>query len=648
MLVYEGIKSSFIKDVDSGIIADKILTRFKESFHRSTGESEINSWRESMLRMRVILADTEIPENSGIAVEFNIPHTSNRIDFLLSGYDKNKNNSIIIIELKQWTHADAIEGKDGIVSTIIGKSLREVTHPSYQAWSYASLINNYNQDVYDKKVGLHPCAFLHNYNLTDNDPINRKQYKDYINAAPMFGSKDFEKLRAFIKRFVTKGDEKEGLYIIEKGKIKPSKMLQESFSSVLKGKKEFVLIDDQKIIFEEASRIGTESCKHKNKSVFVVEGGPGTGKSVLAINLLKQFLNKSLNSFYVTKNSAPKAVFKAKLKIDKMSELNNLFKGSGCFYDSKSNSFDVLIVDEAHRLNAKSGIFHNIGENQIKEIINASFFSIFFVDENQRVTLKDIGSLKEIEDFANFYKAPIYKAKLNSQFRCNGSDGYLAWLDNILEIRETANYDLDSKYDFKVFDNPNELRKEITKKNSTNNKSRLVAGYCWNWITDGKNDTNVHDIIIPEYNFEMSWNLGNSATWAIDPLSVNEVGCIHTCQGLEFDYVGVIIGQDLQYKNGHIVTDYTKRAKTDKSLDGIKKIAKENGKETAYKIADTIIKNTYRTLMTRGMKGCYVYICDEGLREYMKETVRKMEPFEYPETTSSYASAAEDQPKYLE
>ena len=648
MLVYEGVKSGFINDVDLNLITDKILNRFKEVFHRSTGESEVNSWRESMLRMRGVLADEEIPNNAGVAIEFNIPHTSNRIDFLLSGYDNNKNNSIIIIELKQWTHADAVEGKDGIVSTVTGKSLREVTHPSYQAWSYASLIDSYNQEVYDRNVGLHPCAFLHNYDITDDDPINSEQYRDYIKAAPMFGSKDFEKLREFIKKYVTEGDNKEGLYIIENGKIKPSKMLQDAFSSVLKNNKEFVLIDDQKIIFEEALRIGIASCYHKNKSVLVVEGGPGTGKSVLAINLLKQFLNKSLNSFYVTKNSAPKAVFKAKLKIDKMSGLNNLFKGSGCFYDSKSNSFDVLIVDEAHRLNAKSGIFHNLGENQIKEIINASNFSIFFIDENQRVTLKDIGSLKEIEDFANFYKATFYKTQLKSQFRCNGSDGYLAWLDNILEIKETANYDLDGKYDFKVFDSPNELRKEIIKRNNTNNKSRLVAGYCWNWITDGKNDTNVHDITIPEYNFEISWNLSNSATWAIDPLSVNEAGCIHTCQGLEFDYVGVIIGQDLKYKNGHIVTDYTKRAKTDKSLDGIKKIAKEQGKETAYNIADNIIKNTYRTLMTRGMKGCYVFACDEALRKHLQEAVNKMKPFEYPKTTSSFASAAEDKPKYLE
>lgn len=111
MVVYEGTKAEFINDVDLNLITDSILKRFKEVFHRSTGESEINSWSESTLRMRGVLADSEIPDDAGVAIEFNIPHTSKRIDFLLTGYDKNKKNSIIIIELKQWKHVEAVEGK---------------------------------------------------------------------------------------------------------------------------------------------------------------------------------------------------------------------------------------------------------------------------------------------------------------------------------------------------------------------------------------------------------------------------------------------------------------------------------------------------------------------------------------------------------
>jgi DUF2075 family protein len=211
--------------------------------------------------------------------------------------------------------------------------------------------------------------------------------------------------------------------------------------------------------------------------------------------------------------------------------------------------------------------------------------------------------------------------QLESQFRCNGSDGYLAWIDNLLEIKETANYDgFDKEYDFKVIEDINDLKKIIFEKNKLKNKARLLAGYCWNWKKEDRNKTESHDIVIGD--FSMSWNLENTGTWAIDENSVNEVGCIHTSQGLEFDYIGVIIGPDLKYREGKIITDYKCRAKTDQSIKGIKKLAKEHP-DIAKKKADEIIKNTYRTLMTRGQKGCYIYCCDKELQEYIKSKCQK-------------------------
>lgn len=620
MLVYEGVKSGFINDVNLNLIVNKIYEKYQKYFGK-TSESQLNSWKNSMQYMRGVLDDNEIPDNAGVAIEFNIPTTSKRIDFILSGRDRNKKESVIIIELKQWEECKAVEGKDGIVSTFTGHAIREVTHPSYQAMSYANLIKDFNETVQLEDIGLYPCAFLHNYVLSEDDPICSNQYQEYIREAPMFGANDFMKLRIFIKKYILEGDDRETLYKIENGKIRPSKRLQDSLAKMLQGNKEFNMIDEQKVIYEEAIRMAIDTLSSNEKNVLVVQGGPGTGKSVLAINLLVELTNRNMTCFYVTKNAAPRAVFRDKLKGSfKMTYINNLFQGSGQFTEAESNEVDCLIVDEAHRLNAKSGMFQNLGENQIKEIINASNFSIFFIDENQKVTLKDIGSVDEIKKYAKELNAGIKIVELESQFRCNGSDGYLAWLDNVLDIRKTANFDgMDFDYDFRVVDNPNELRKLIEEKNKINNKSRLVAGYCWDWISSGKNDSNVHDIVIPEYNFEMSWNLGNSQTWAIDPMSINEVGCIHTCQGLEFDYVGVIIGEDIRYENGKIITDYTKRAKTDQSLKGINKIAKEQGQEVANGIADKIIKNTYRTLMTRGMKGCYVYCVNENLQNYIKK-----------------------------
>ena len=411
------------------------------------------------------------------------------------------------------------------------------------------------------------------------------------------------------------------LKYIDNGKIKPSKSLQDAISKMLIGNKEFIMIDDQKVVYDDILNYSKMCTNDGKKRTIIVEGGPGTGKSVIAINLLVELTKAEQVVQYVSKNSAPRTVYQKKLKgTIKKSSIDNMFKGSGVYTDAPANCIDTIIVDEAHRLNAKSGMFQNLGENQIKEIINASKCSVFFIDESQRVTLSDIGSVEEIESWADKADSEIIKLQLVSQFRCNGSDGYLAWVDNVLEIRETANFDLsDIDYDIRVFDDACELRRAIEEKNKENHKSRILAGYCWDWIKEGKNDTTVFDIVIGE--FKMSWNLGNSI-FAIDDTSINEVGCIHTSQGLEFDYVGVIIGEDLSYNNKRIVTDFNKRASTDQSLKGIKKLYKENPKE-AISRADEIIKNTYRTLMTRGMKGCYIYCVDKGLSEYLKSRIHR-------------------------
>ena len=623
MLVYEGIKSGFINDVDLGIIADKIRNKYIEKIKRKPSTPEFNSWKNSMQYMRGVLSDNKIPDNTGIAIEYNIPPTGCRIDFMMSGYKKNESN-VVIVELKQWDRATEVGQMDGIykVNTYTGGGLRDVNHPSYQAMTYANLIKDYNESVQIQDINVVPCAYLHNYYFDSDYTLLSDNYKEYTSAAPLFGHNDVLKLREFIKKYIENGDDGKILFDIDNGRIRPSKMLQDSLAQMLKGNKEFYMIDNQKIVYEYAIKNAIETLSSNSKNVMIVRGGPGTGKSVLAINLLVELSNRKMTTFYVSKNDAPRKVYSSKLKGSfNKSFIEHLFLGSGKFVKSDSNELDCLIVDEAHRLNEKSGFYHNEGENQIKEIINAARFSIFFIDENQKVTLNDIGSEELIKKFANDLGAGIYTYELDSQFRCNGSDGYLAWLDNALEIRKTANFDIDGfDYDFKVFDDPNEMRKAIEDKNKVNNKSRLVAGYCWNWPTGNtRNDTNFHEITIPEHNFEISWNLDGGEAFAIGENSINEAGCIHTVQGLEFDYVGVIIGDDIRYENGHILTDYTKRAKTDTSLNGIKKLANEQGQDKANIIADAIIKNTYRTLMTRGMKGCYIYCTDSQLSAYFKE-----------------------------
>ncbi len=644
MIVYEATKSEFLNDVFHDELVNNICRNYNAKIGR-INEREVRAWDNSMQYMYRVLSDHEIPADAGVAIEFKIPYTSKRVDFLISGKQGEK-NSVVIIELKQWKSVEKISGKEAIVKTVINRNLVETTHPSYQAWSYASLIKDYNENAQNDEIHLYPCAYLHNYIYQgDYDPLTDKVYRYYIEQAPVFLKGQAKQLRDFIKKYIQYGDNKENLYKIENGRIRPSKSLQDSLNSMLKGNPEFVMIDDQKVIFEQAIYLAKEALRTNTKQVLVVTGGPGTGKSVLAINILVELTKQHMVCQYVTKNAAPRNIYATKLKRDfRKGVIDNLFKGSGSYIDASLDEFDAIIVDEAHRLNEKSGMFSNLGENQMKEIIHASKFSIFFIDERQRVTLKDAGSIGEIKKFASEFGANLTIMNLESQFRCNGSDGYLAWIDDVLQIRETANADyIGGQYDFRVFDNPNILREEIENLNKVNNKSRIVAGYCWNWDKVGKSNPDYYDIVLPEFDFKMSWNLDNTDTWAIDENSVREAGCIHTCQGLEFDYVGVIIGDDLRYENGRVVTDYTKRAKTDNSLRGLKKMIREEP-DKALKLADEIIRNTYRTLMTRGQKGCFVFCTDKKLAAYLKERYQKSNKYETNEFFMSMV--AEEKEKY--
>ena len=615
MLVYASTKTEFLDDVRADTIDEKIHALFKRHLGRSTGKKEITSWRNSMLYMSQVLADDAIPGNSGVAIEYTLPQTTKRIDFILTGKGQNKQDAAIIIELKQWESVKATT-MDGIVRTFLGGVECEVSHPSYQAWTYAALLEDFNETVQKENIGLRPCAYLHN--CISDDVINDPFYEYHTQKAPAFLRKDAQKLAEFIKQYVKYGDSDRVMYRIDKGKIRPSKSLADKLVSLLKGNQEFLMIDDQKIVYETALSLAKKATV-KDKHVLIVQGGPGTGKSVVAVNLLVALTKEQILAQYVTKNAAPRAVYTSLLTNSfRKSHIENLFKGSGAYTNTDVNTFDVLIVDEAHRLNEKSGMFQNLGENQIKEIINAAKFSVFFIDEDQRVTLKDIGETGAIKEWAKTLGATIHQLELLSQFRCNGSDGYLAWVDNALEIRETANETLEGiNYDFRVFDSPNDLRDAIFEKNLINNKARLVAGYCWNWIS--RNDASLKDITINEHNFAMRWNLASDGSlWIRKPDSVNEVGCIHTCQGLEVDYIGVIIGSDFVIRDGVAVTDASKRSKQDASIKGYKTLLRKNPQSAKQK-ADAIIKNTYRTLMTRGMKGCYIHCTDRETNAWFKQ-----------------------------
>ena len=642
MIVYLQTKSQFREDVLSNRIEDKVLESFQGALGKKVGHSELASWKNSLRHMDTVLGDAGIPNDAGVAIEFNIPQTSKRVDFIVTGTREDGQRTAVIIELKQWQEAKATP-KDAIVSTFVGGCEREMNHPSYQAWSYAMLIEDFNETVRQDPIHLRPCAYLHN--CVSGSVIHAPFYSEHVKRAPAFLRDDARKLREFIKAHVRYGDNGQTMYRIRDGRIRPSKNLADHLASLIQGNREFYLIDEQKIVFETALHLAAKSTP-KNKNVLIVNGGPGTGKTVVAINLLVELTNRDLVTQYVTKNSAPRAVYENKLTGTlKKSRISSLFVGSGNFTGTPSNTFQGLIVDEAHRLNEKSGLFSNLGENQIKELINASTFTVFFIDEDQRIHWKDIGGKSQIREWARLLRAKVTEMDLESQFRCNGSDGYLAWIDRVLQVRKTANSTLEgANYEFKVCESATELRQLIYRRNRLNNKARMVAGYCWDWVSRKTKSNPVpkdYDIKLDGGDFKAKWNLSEDGSlWIVKPDSVREVGCIHTCQGLELDYVGVIIGPDLIVRNGKVVTDAAKRSSGDSSIKGYKGLLK-TASATAREKADFIIKNTYRTLMTRGTKGCYVYSTDPETNLYFQTqgagaVLPDFEDPETPKTSSIY------------
>lgn len=622
MIVYSGNKRLFIEDVRNGIIADKIQSLLRERGLAGGQDREFDSWHNSMQFMRNIIDDPEIADDVQVAIEYNIPHTSKRVDFIVLGSDEMGKDNIVIVELKQWSKAEIVDDQmHYCVRTYVANDNRIVCHPSYQAFSYSRFMANYSQVIQDQHVHLVPCAYLHNYRPEFKSALSSEIYKDWFTAAPFFIRDETREFSAFLKKYIQKKSSRgDLLYLVENGRIKPSKSLQDALSNMVSGVSEFTLLDEQAVCYDMCLRTMAQCAMDHKKRTIVIQGGPGTGKSVLAVNLLMSLINKGLNAAYVTKNSAPRQAFLSLLSENnarRRVDIEHLFRSPFGLNKARSNDYDCLIVDEAHRL-VKKMYGDWGGENQVKECIDASSLTIFLLDEDQAVTKSDIGSVNEIRKWCDALGSRMILNKetvLVSQFRCNGSDAYIQFIDGLLQRnQETILVDLSElNYDFRVFDSASEMREALREKNQVNNKARMVAGYCYDWNV--KNHRGNYDILLPD-GFRARWNLANDKIWAINPSSFEEVGCIHTAQGLEFEYVGVILGKDIYYDatKGAVMTDKTAISADDHS-SGIRSASEQD--------AARLILNTYKTLLTRGQKGCYVYCEDDALRAYFKSFVAK-------------------------
>ena len=617
MVIYSGSCREFQDDVDTLQITETISRSYEQVFKRKVSPQEKRSWENSLSYMERAVRRSNAPDDCGILIEFNLPNTSRRIDFIITGEDAQQQKHLLIVELKQWERAEATK-MDGVVETWFSHGKASVSHPSYQASGYRKFLCEFNEAIQTEGIRTKSCAYLHNYQEHDPEPLHDDVYRHYIEDSPIFLREDHHLLSRFITDHVGKGRGLDILYAVEHGTIRPSRKLIDAVGSLFTGNAFFTLIDEQKVLFELLKQ---RLCR-SSKEVTVISGGPGTGKSVLSFNVLYALLKERRNAVLAAPNAAFREVMKSRLSqagLKKKSRnledafvLDAIITGSAGFLNVPDDSYDVIIVDEAHRLKDGTAYAYS-GTSQVHDVIRAGKQVLLFADDNQMVRPEDIGSSQNIADAARSLGAKVHRHELQVQFRCSGMEGYINWLDHVLQIQDTGNFDGwdPSAFRFQVCGTPQEVHQQILARHGEGSYARMLAGYAWKWTSEreGNKHGEVCDVVIPEHGFALPWNSRSArSTWAIDDSGMQQVGCIHTSQGLEFDYVGVIIGRDLQFDPASMKF----HASWEDCRDSNGKKGLRNDPDRMLKL----IKNIYRTLMTRAMKGCYIYCCDEQLSRY--------------------------------
>lgn len=647
-IVYQESLSKFIQScLVTNSIADEVKQGMCNAGYPHVMDNWITSWKNSLPAIAKALKDSSIDKDIDVAVEYRLKSSLERLDFLIYGLDENNKKNMVIVELKQWSEVEKCESLNSVHTMVAKGHFEDHFHPSYQARCYAGQLKSFNEYVQKENMGIEACSYCHNMDPGYGTIMQDISLFPFVPESPSFLEGDAQKLRSFVEKYVSKKCHNI-LYEINNAKTIPSDDFAKLIREALKGNQMYTLDMGQ----ANALRTIVDSVRrfnyYKQKKTIIVKGGAGTGKSIIAINALGNLISpveksKRITTMFVTVNAAPKKVLYNALikgKEFKAGDLASLFKYPTAFAKSQPNEIPCLLIDEAHRIfKMKGGVGLKSGTNMLERLINAAGVSVFFIDDNQAVTKDDYATIDIIKKIAEECRSEVVmgpELELTGQYRVQGGAEYIEFIKSFLGIKnEDVEYDThNNSYEFKVYDDPNEMFERIKKLDTEsrekqaaengdlsfakyNGRCRTVAGYCYEWVSSPETRDGVNDVIIEKANFAKKWNLRYGSglkaySWADDPLSVDEIGCIHTCQGIDLEYCGVIIGKDITYENGKIV--FHKNAHPSSDLAGIR---------TANDIdAETWIKNTYYVLLTRGIRGTFVYCEDDALRDFLKSKLK--------------------------
>ncbi len=618
MRLYSGTSKQFIKDTTQNQIADKLENAFFSYYRHKPSPNEKNSWMNSLRAVSLLFQSADLLDH-GILLEYQLPLSSRRLDCMICGKDREMKDNSVILELKQWSKCEEANGENEVLTWVAGRK-RDLLHPSVQVGQYKMYLEDTHTAFYDglSPILLNACTYLHNYKYDRSDVIFAPKFEAALKRFPLFTADDTDHLGDYLVDKLEKGQGLEVLKRVEESKFRTSKKLMDHVGNTIKGSPEYILLDEQLIVYDQVLSQAKMGFHDGNKVAIIIKGGPGTGKSVIAINLMADLLLKEYNTYYATGSKAFTETLRSKIGRRGSAQ----FKYFNSFTTAEPNSIDVMICDEAHRIwDTSNNRFTKKDKRSdlklVEEILKASKVAVFFIDDRQVVRPKEIGSVSYIKEFAEKYNCRIFEHELEIQFRCNGSDAFVNWVDNTLGIQKTANilWTKEESFDFKIFKSPEELEAAIRAKANEGHTARMTAGFCWKWSSPKSDGTLESDVEIG--GFERPWNAKPDAGhlakgipklhfWATDPNGINQIGCVYTAQGFEFDYVGIIVGKDLVY-------DFEQqewKGNKEHSEDTVVRGSKDKFTE--------LIKNSYRILLTRGLKGCYVYFMDKDTERFVK------------------------------
>lgn len=614
MILYEDTIERFQKDVMQNAIADRAAERYRTYYNRSPGDSEYRSWQYSLAILNNSFQYAQLKDNH-IIVEYELPYASLRIDVLLFGRDTEDQDNVVILELKQWSNENVILAEsEGNLIVNYGYFKGEMPHPSLQVQGYYFHLRDFIKIFSEKDAPrLSASVYAHNYSKKGASILLSDNFKAIVKEFPVFAKEDSIELARYLQARLRGGGGQLLYERFARSPIGPSKKLLDHTFEMINKQQIFNLVDDQIVAYNAIKYKVKQLHKTRQKSVVIVKGGPGTGKSVIALEVMGELMRQGRTVFHATGAAA----FTKTLQKIVGTRASKLFKYFYAFNNQEPNSVEVIICDEAHRLRKDSSDFrvpavYKSKDPQVDSIIKAAKLSVFFIDEYQIVRPNEIGSVKLVKEAAanvGIDPEDIEEFELTTQFRCSGSDAYLQWLDDALDIRPSDIARFDPKMEFKIFDDPQKMMAQIRRRNEEKtNSARIAAGFCWPWSKPNQDGLLVKDVKIG--NFEMPWeNKDMFWKWATDDSGMEQVGTVYTAQGFEFDYIGVIFGKDLVYRKniGWI-------AQPENSHDSQ---AKRGNDQFARHL-----KHVYRVLLSRAHLGVYVYFMDKETEESFRTAIK--------------------------